>query len=211
MPEGFTDEQLREAAHEAGISPVELRNALAERAGVPARVSTATPATLQGSVALAVPAAISAVRRHLEQATGRTGHAQGEGRWDLVDDDAGLTYRIHATDDGAAGSLVHVNVDAGAGRGALALAGAGTGAVSLTLLAIAWLFSLTTLGIVGVAVGIAGALFVAKNAVSLARAKQRAEAIAAGALGAAQDAPALALPDATPPTTPRAPTPPPLT
>lgn len=191
MPEGFTDEQLREAAHEAGISPVELRLALAERAGVPARVSTSTPATLQGSVALAVPAAIATVRRHLEQATGRTGHAQGEGRWDLVDDDAGLTYRIHATDDGAAGSLVHVNVDAGAGRGALALAGAGTGAVALTLLAIAWLFSLTTLGLLGVAVGIAGALFVAKNAVSLGRAKQRAEAIAAGALGAAQDAPAL--------------------
>lgn len=188
MPEGFTNEQLREAASEAGISPVELRQALAEREGALVPRAAGALATLQGGVALAVPEAVTTVRKSLERLSGRGGHAQGDGRYDIVDDDHGLTYRISAQDDGAGHSLVRIDVDTDAGRGALMLAAAGTGGVALTVTAIGWLFSLTLVWLVGLGLGGLGAAFVAKNLVALSRAKHRAEALAATALGEAQGA-----------------------
>lgn len=189
MPEGFTDEQLREAASEAGVSPIELRQALVERdGGGLMRPPPPGLGTVQATIALAAPAAITAVRRSIEHNAHHSGHAQGEGRYDIVDDDQGLTYRVTANDDGDGLSVVRIDVDSGAGRGALALAGAGTAGVALTVTCIGWLFSLTTLWLIGLGIGALGGLWIAKNAVSLASARRRGEAIAAQALNEAQDA-----------------------
>lgn len=194
MPEGYTDEQLREAASEAGISPIELRQALVEREGGGLmRPPPPGAGTVQATVALAAPAAITAVRRSIEENAHRSGHAQGEGRYDIVDDDLGLTYRVTANDDGDGLSVVRIDVDTGAGRGALALAGAGTGGVALTVVCIGWLFSLTTLWLIGLGIGALGGLWIAKNAVVLASARRRGVDLATHALNAAQETASRAL------------------
>ncbi len=182
MAEDFTNEQLRDAAREAGISPLELREALAERAGVPARITGGGP---QAALAMRVPAAVTAVRRGIEALSGRTGHAQGDDRHDIVDDEVGLTYRITGTDGGDGHSLVRVDVDTSAGKGALALAGAGVGGVALTVFFIGWLFSLTLLWMTGLGIGVLGGLLIGRSAMGLGRAKHRAEALAATALDTA--------------------------
>lgn len=188
MPEGFTDQQLREAASEAGISPVELRQALAERSGGALMSAPARGVVLQAAIALAAPGALATVRRNIETLAGHTGHGQGEGRFDIVDDNQGLTYRINAGDAGNGLALVRIEVDTSAGRGALALAGAGVGGIALTVACIGWLFSVTTVWLAGLGIGVLGALFVARGALALAGARRRGEALAAQALGEAQTA-----------------------
>src|SRR5687767_2091892 len=108
---GYSDEELRQAAAEAGISPQELRIALAERDGAQ------LPATKGGRLGALVPRrsgnvkqvesplampprdALGAVRSSIETQTGLRGHQQGDGRADIVDDGTGLTYRIHSETD----------------------------------------------------------------------------------------------------------------
>src|SRR5690606_29281559 len=86
----LSDEELREAAAEAGISPHELRHALAQREGTdlarPDDAGTlmgppergASEAHVVGRIGRPPGQAIAAVRASIERQTGRTGHRQGE-------------------------------------------------------------------------------------------------------------------------------------
>lgn len=201
----LTDDELRDAAAEAGISPQELRVALAERNGtLPAtRDSTSAVGALDRGTSAAhvetrIPAppdqALSAVRSSLERQTGRTGHGQGAGTADLVDDDAGLTYKVRSTSDGADGALVRVDVDNSAGKGVQSLAATGVGGVSLTMLALGWLFGATTLVFGGLGIGALGAMLIVRNFAKLARATARAQGVASQALMEAEDTALRALP-----------------
>ncbi len=200
----LTDDELRDAAAEAGISPQELRIALAERAGgLPATQDTgsAVGALTRGTSAAHVesridapPAqALASVRASLERQTGRGGHGQGDGSADLVDDDAGLTYKIRSTPDGAGGSLVRIDIDTSAGKGVQSLAATAVAGVSLTMLALGWLFS-ATLVFGGLGLAALGAAVVLRNFMNLRGAAARAQALASHALMEAEDNAQRALP-----------------
>ena len=199
----LSDQELREAAAEAGISPEELRQALVKRSGpdLPATKGSAALATttsLEGRIQLPPDQAIEVVRRVIERRSGRRGHRQGGGRIDIVDDDAGVVYKVQSEADGAGGALVRVEVDAMAAVGNFALGALIVGAFSLGLIAFGWFLSTLVL-IGGVVLGGAGifALISARRRGEGARALART--IAAEALLEAEDAPPLAGPLALPP------------
>lgn len=195
----LSDEELRQAAAEAGISPQELRLALAERHGnLPARPEGAKSVTgaptrgvstthAEGQLPLPPQQALDAVRRSIERQTGKRGHGQGEGEADIVDDDAGLTYRLRASSDGGEGALVRVDVDASSGKGTQALATTGVVGVTATLVALGWLFSATTLWLGGLGMGVLGGLLVFRSLIRLRQGAASAQAIAAHALMEAED------------------------
>ncbi len=201
----LTDEELKQAAAEAGISPQELRIALAERNGnLPASADThsavgaLTRGVSSGHVESQIPSpppdALAAVRRSLERQTGRTGHRQSDDQADLVDDDAGLTYKVRSTADGAGGALVRVDIDTSAGKGVQSLAATGVGGISLTMLALGWLFGATTLVLGGIGLGALGAALIFRNFAKLGRGAAHAQAVAAQALMEAEDDAARMLP-----------------
>jgi len=202
MSTAYSEEELRQAAAEAGISPQELRLALAERDGrVPATtrgngksLTRRSSGVKQVESPIAMPPrdAIGAVRSSIERQTGLRGHMQGEARADIVDDGAGLNYRIHGDPDGAGGSLVRIEVDASTGRAAQALATTGVVGITATLVALGWLFGALTLILGGAGVGVLGALLIGRNAVRLMQATTRAQGTAAQALVEAEER--LALP-----------------
>lgn len=183
--EGFSNDDLREAAAEAGISPAELRDALVEREGGP-KVTTAlarTPGTqlaLEGAIAAAPPRALTLVRESIERQTGLGGHHQGEARYDIVNDREGLTYRVHVRSDEAGGALVRVDVDATAG--ALVLSAGTLGSAALLSIAIGLLASVPTLWLGGFGLAAVTGLWIAARLTRVAQARRRAESIAAQAL-----------------------------
>jgi hypothetical protein len=195
----LSDQELREAAAEAGISPHELRHALAERQGSdlarpdeatslmgpPSRGATAT--FVEGRVAQPPAEAITSVRASIERQTGRTGHRQGELEADVVDDDLGLNYRLRTQDDGAGGALVRVDVDPTSGKSARTMAGVGVGVVTFVVLGLSWLLGSTMLGIGGVALGVLGGLMVFRRSGKLTQGITAARAIAGHALMEAED------------------------
>ncbi|MCX4242884.1 hypothetical protein [Paraliomyxa miuraensis] len=195
----LSDEELREAAAEAGISPHELRHALAERdssglarpeqagslMGPPDRGASAAHA--EGRLAHPPAQALAAVRASIERQTGRTGHRQGEHEADVVDDDLGLNYRVRAQDDGAGGALVRVDVDPTSGRSARNLALTGVVGVTLAMVGLAVLVGSTTLLLGGVGLGVLGGLLVGRKAGRLQRGLVSARAIASHALMEAED------------------------
>jgi hypothetical protein len=206
MAEGasLTEQELREAAAEAGISPEELRRALVER-NSPTNPSSAGKALVRrpdggdlvqysAETRLEMPPeqALDVVRRTLGKQVGHTGHRQGPSRADIVDDSAGVVYKLAADSDGQGGALVKVDVDVGAGRSNLALGGFILGGFSLgitafgALLAPLIMWAGITLGVVG-----AAALFLA--AARLREGRRRAELVVAQALVEAEEAPAPAL------------------
>jgi hypothetical protein len=191
MAEGFSDDDLREAAAEAGISPAELRTALAERDGggtkALARREQAVPARLDGAVALPPSDAIAAVRGSIERQTGLRGHMQGEAQADIVDDGSGLTWRVHGRSDEGGGALVRIEVDPSAGTGAQKLALGGVIGITTALVGIGALFGALTLVFGGVGVGVLGAIVLGRNALRLAKASRNAEAVAAQALVEAEE------------------------
>lgn len=197
----LTDEELREAAAEAGISPEELRQALVKRSGdLPATRGPTLPAasSLEGRVALPPEHASEAVRRVIEKRSGRRGHRQGGGRIDIVDDDNGVVYRIQGEADGAGGALVKVEVDPMSGVGNFALGALIVGAFSLGLIAFGWFLSTLVL-IGGVVLGGAGVFALIGARRRLEGARQIARQIAAEALLEAEDAPPPTGPVALPP------------
>jgi hypothetical protein len=195
----LTEEELRAAAAEAGISPAELKTALAERRGdLPARTndvrSILGPPTRGGSVThvegrlgLTPSNALSAVRGAIERQTGKRGHKQGEGLADIVDEDAGVTYRLRSTDDGGDGAIVRVDVDATAAKGSQALATTGVVGVTTTLVALGWLFGATLLWMGGLGLGVVGGLLLVRSIARTHRAASQAHTIAAHALLEAED------------------------
>ena len=194
----LTEEELRQAAAEAGISPQELRLALAERhGGVPAAApqrSMMGPPTrgvsvthVESRIGLPPRDALGAVRMSIERQTGKRGHAQGESEFDIVDEDQGLTYRMRASDDGNGGALVRVDIDPSSGKGTQALATTGVVGITATLVALGWLFAASTLWFGGLAVGALGVLLIGRSNVKLRGATRHAHAIAAQALMEAED------------------------
>lgn len=202
----LTDDELREAAAEAGISPQELRQALAVREGnipehqrtakailgVPARGISARHA--EGRLRMPPAQALAAVRGSIERQTGRSGHKQGELEADVVDDVANVTYRVRAQDDGAGGALVRVDVDPTAGKGVQAVSGVGVAGVSMALVALGWLFSATTLWLGGLGVALLGGLLIGRSVIRLGQATTSASGVAAQALIEADESTPAMLP-----------------
>lgn len=210
----LSDQELREAAAEAGISPHELRHALAQREGVdlvrqggdggppsvlgaPSRGASA--AHVEGPVARPPAQALAAVRASIERQTGRSGHRQGEHEADVVDDDLGLTYRVRAQDDGAGGSLVRVDLDPTSGKASRTVALVGVAAVALVMLGLGLLVGSTMIVIGAIAIGGLGGLWVGRRAAQLGRGLASARAIAANALMEAEDEAGAAPQGALPP------------
>jgi hypothetical protein len=142
----LTDQELREAAAEAGISPEELRQALVQRSGgAPsgALVRDASPAaqgySAQTQLSLPPDQAVERVRGAIGKQVGHRGHRQGNGAIDILDDKTGMLYRIHAEADGQGGALVHVATERSGNN--MALAAVMFGAASLGVITIGWLFS----------------------------------------------------------------------
>jgi len=201
----LTEDELRDAAAEAGISPAELRNALAQREGEgpPARRQPATIAagsvmssSLEGRVGLPPTDANEAVRAGIERRTGRRGHRQGGGRVDIVDDEQGVVFKVQSEADGAGGALVRVDVEAMSGN--VALASLMIGALSLGLIAVGYLIS-TMLLLLGVLTGGVGVFAVMSSRRKVEQARARGRAIAGEALLDAEDAPPPAGTRALPP------------
>jgi hypothetical protein len=142
----LTEQELRDAAAEAGISPEELRQALVQRSGgaPPGAIARATGASVQAYSAqtqLSLPPdqAAERVRSAIGKQVGHRGHRQGSGDIDILDDKTGMLYRIHTEADGQGGALVHVSTDRTGGT--MALAGVMFGLASLGVIAFGWLFS----------------------------------------------------------------------
>ena len=197
----LSEDELREAAAEAGISPQELRHALVERDGgalerpPEAAISVLGPPERgmsavhsEGRVGLPPKDAVSAVRKSIERQTGSSGHNQGSGEADIVDEQSRLTYRIRSQDDGSGGSLVRGDVDPSAGKGYAALTGTAMGGISLTMFALGLLFSATTLAGAGVAMAAVGGFILFRTLAKLGSATKSAKAIASHALMEADDA-----------------------
>lgn len=191
----LTEDELRDAAAEAGISPAELRQALARREGegLPARREPATIAAtnvtmsaMEGRVPLPPADANEAVRLVIERRTGRRGHRQGGGRVDIVDDEQGVVFKVQSEADGAGGALVRVDVEAMSGN--FALASLMVGALSLGLISLGYLLSTMVL-LLGVLVGGIGAFAVLGSRRKVEQARARGRAIAGEALLEAEEAP----------------------
>ncbi len=106
---------------------------------------------------------------------------------DIVDENAGLTYRLRSATDGADGSLVRVDVDASAGKGAQTLAATGVAGVTVTMVALGWLFGATTMVLGGLGLGALGVALIVRNLAKLSRSINVAQAVASQALMEAED------------------------
>lgn len=178
----LSDREIEEAAREAGISPAELRSALAEQAGggalarrpehgvLPASTRGTTVAHAETSLPYPPEQAVRAVKQQIEREIGATGHMMGSTEADIYDEAAGLVYRIQADRDGAGGAMVRVDVDPTPLRSRRTLTSMGLGA-SVGLFAIA---GLIIPGLIGWAL-IAGAVgLTALGATSLVALRTRA-------------------------------------
>ena len=203
----LSDEELREAAAEAGISPHELRHELMKREGSdlarpdeatslmgpPKRGDSAT--FVEGRIAQPPGQALASVRASIERQTGHSGHRQGEHEADIVDDTVGLTYRMRTQNDGSGAALVRVDVDPTSGRSVRNLAATGVGGVTVALVGIAMLLGATGLLLGGIGLGVLGTLLVVRRSARLSQGITSARAIAAQALMEAEEsAPQGALP-----------------
>jgi hypothetical protein len=161
----LSDRDIEDAAREAGISPAELRSALAQQAnaGALVRQPTATLSSNSRGIsvahaesALPYPAeqAVRSIKHQIEREIGSTGHMMGSTAADIYDEARGMIYRIHATSDGAGGSLVRVDVDSTPLRSRKTLTGMGL-ASTVGLFAISGLVIIP--GLIGWAL-LAGAL-----------------------------------------------------
>ena len=127
------------------------------------------------------------MRGAIERQTGKRGHKQGEGLADIVDEDAGVTYRMRTSDDGGDGAIVRVDIDATAAKGSQALATTGVVGVTTTLVALGWLFGATLLWMGGLGLGAVGGLLLFRSIARMRSSASRAHAIAAHALMEAED------------------------
>lgn len=193
----LSDREIEEAAREAGISPAELRSALADqrRQGSSALVPThggagMLPPSVRGrssanaETTLPYPAeqAVRAVKAQIEREVGGTGHMQGSTEADVYDEPNGIVYRIQAADDGGGGSLVRVDIDATPMRSRRVLSSMGIGATAgLFFLAGVVIPGLLGTALAGGAIGLA-VLTVLGMTTSRSRAIKDARATTARAL-----------------------------
>lgn len=189
MPD-LTDEELREAAEEAGISPGQLRQALAVRDGptLPTQAQSMLPAAPRGESTRHAEAqvghppeqAVLAVQRAIERDTGARGHRQGDDGVSIVDERAGMTFHVTAQPE-AGGSIVRVDIDGSAERGAAALTGMLAGGTALVLVGLGWLLS-TPVALAGVGLGLWTGWHVTRRLASIGAKAERSRDVAARAL-----------------------------
>lgn len=141
----LSDTEIEEAAAEAGISPAELRAALADRSS--GAIARRGGASMQGRPNLIPPSprgtsvanaettlpyppeqAVRSVKQHIEREIGSSGHMVGSTEADLYDEAAGIIYHVQAEGDGGQGSLVRVDIDPTPLRSRRALTAMGLGA-----------------------------------------------------------------------------------
>ena len=188
----LTDQELREAAAEAGISPEELRQALAQRAGgttgtalTRSAGAAVTGYAAQTQLALAPDQAIEAVRAGIARQVGHRGHRQGNGSIDILDDSTGMLYRIQAEPDGQGGALVRVGSERTGSSLALAAVMFTTVAVGVGLLGLLLSTMMVWLSVLMAAAGGAG-IYLATHRV--AGMQRRSEQVVAQALVEAEEA-----------------------
>jgi hypothetical protein len=187
----LTDQELREAAAEAGISPEELRQALAQRSsGAPSSALARSASPAQGYSArtqLTLPPdqAAETVRAAIHRQVGHRGHRQGNGDIDILDDRTGMLYRIHSESDGQGGALVEVRSERSGNNLALAAVMFSGVAVGVTILGFMISTVLMMLGL-GLLVGSVIAVVLAGGRV--AGMQRQAELVVAQALVEAEEA-----------------------
>lgn len=192
MSADLTEQELREAAAEAGISPEELRRAMAGQNG--ALVPTAAPDrrptvyNAENQIALPPEKAAETVRQAIERISGAKGHRQGVGKADIVDEQHGVTYRIVANKDGAGGSIVRVDVDPSAGSGNFALMAFLIGGVSLLAVGIGLLFSISMFLYGGLGVAAVGGFALGNTRRKMLAGRSYGEGVVAQAILEAEDA-----------------------
>lgn len=201
MNEGakLTEQELRDAAAEAGISPEELRRALVERnpespsKALARRHSDEGLATYSAEANLQLPPdhALDVVRRALARQVGHSGHRQGSARADIVDEQAGVVYKVSSVSDGSGGALVKVEVDGGAARSHLALGGVILGGLALGITAFGALLAPLIMWF-GISLGVASAAGLVLASSRAAARRRHAELVVAQALVEAEEAPAPA-------------------
>jgi hypothetical protein len=164
---GLSDEEIREAAAEAGISPAELREALSEQKALvelPDRDQALAVPVRKGAVVLDARAnlpqapedAVRNVRASIESQIGSRGHMHGAAEANVYDEERGIIYRVTGEDDGRGGALVRVDIDAAPAKGKATLATIGLGAVLSVFGLGALLFGSLTLAAVTAGIGVIG-------------------------------------------------------
>ncbi len=188
----LTDQELREAAAEAGISPEELRQALVQRSGgAPGHAlarstgNAAAPYSAQTRLAQPPEHALEGVRAAIGRQVGHRGHRQGNGDIDILDDRNNILYRVHADPDGQGGALVQVRTERTGSS--LALAAIMFATVALGIVALGFFLStmMVWLGVFLAAAGGAGVFLAAKRG---AGGQRHAELVVAQALVEAEEA-----------------------
>lgn len=199
----LTDQELRDAAAEAGISPEELRQALSQRSGggPGTAIAKSAGAAVQGYSAqtqLALPPdrAAEGVRAAIARQVGHRGHRQGNGDIDILDDRTGMLYRIHASSDGQGGALVQVRSERTGSSLALAAVMFTTVALGVTALGFVLSSLMMWLGLALLVAGGAGVLMAGGRAAGISR---QSELVVAQALVEAEETAPLASPRALPP------------
>lgn len=135
----LSDREIEEAAHEAGISPLELRAALEQQANagalmrvpgrtLPSNTRGSSVANAESQLPYPPEQAVRSVKHQIEREIGTTGHMMGGAAADIYDEGRGMIYRIQAADDGAGGSLVRIDVDSTPLRSRKTLSGMGLAA-----------------------------------------------------------------------------------
>ncbi|MBK7824599.1 hypothetical protein [Nannocystis sp.] len=188
----LTDQELRDAAAEAGISPEELRQALSQRAGDSPGTAIAKSAgaavqgyTAQAQLALSPDRAVEGVRAAIARQVGHRGHRQGNGDIDILDDRTGMLYRIHGSSDGQGGALVQVRSERTGSSLALAAVMFTTVALGVTVLG----FLLSSLMMwLGIGLLLAGGAGVVMAGGRVAGMQRQAELVVAQALEEAEEA-----------------------
>lgn len=126
----LSDRDIEDAAREAGISPAELRHELARQRGasgpadpgqalartydrglLPVSTRGISTANVESPLPFPPEQAVRAVKQSIEQQVGSRGHMMGAKQADILDDEAGVIYRVQAEDDGSGGALVRVDID----------------------------------------------------------------------------------------------------
>lgn len=192
----LTDQELREAAAEAGISPEELRQALVQRSGgAPSNAlaksagAAVTGYSAQTQLALPPDRAAETVRAAIQRQVGHRGHRQGNGDIDILDDRTGMLYRIHSESDGQGGALVSVRSERTGST--LALAAVMFAGVALGVTALGFLIS-SLLMWLGLGLLVAGGVGVVLAGGRAAGMQRQAELVVAQALVEAEEAVPLA-------------------
>jgi hypothetical protein len=172
----LSQRDIEDAAREAGITPAELRHELARQRGsshpygadtgqglmkagerglLPVSVRGISTANAESPLPFPAEQAVRAVKQSIEAQVGGRGHMMGAKQADILDEEAGVIYRVQAEDDGGGGALVRVDIDPTPLRAKRTLVAMGLGAtVGLFFLSGVIIPGLIGTALVGAAIGL---------------------------------------------------------